>query len=149
MPYDLHPLLVHFPVAITIVVCGLEWGRWLLDRERLLNAGFWGGATPLLFLGLLGAIVAVISGLISEKGITATPELHKLIDTHQLLAFIAAGGLALLTFWRIGLRGEFPRKHAILYLLLLLVVTVAVGAAAFYGGLMVYEHGAGVNIPVP
>ena len=145
MPYDLHPLLVHFPVALTIVICGFEWGRWLLDRERLVNASFWASATPLLFLALLGAIVAVISGLISEKGITESVALHDLVETHQLLAFIAAGGLAVLTFWRISLRGAFPRKQAMVYLLLLLVVTIAVGAAAYYGGLMVYEHGAGVN----
>lgn len=122
----------------------LDVGRWIFDRERLLQSGFWGGTTPILLLALLGAIAAVVSGLLAEP--TNTTEIvHELIEAHELLAFVATGLLALLSFWRIGLRGSFPRKAGFLYLVLLLALAVIIGYGAYFGGQLVFTHGVGVD----
>ena len=49
--------------------------------------------------------------------------------------------------WRYTLRGGFPQRTAagLLYLLLSAASVGAVGAAGYYGGEMVYTHGAGVR----
>ena len=144
MPIQLHPIIVHFPVALTVVAALYDVGRWIFDREQLLSSGFWSGSTPLLILAMLGAFAAVATGLIAEP-IDPGNEVHELIESHQLLAFIATGLLATLTFWRIGLRGTFPRKAGFLYLLLLIAAAVVVGYGAYLGGQMVFQHGVGVG----
>ncbi len=144
MAIEFHPIIVHFPVALTMVVAVYDVGRWIFDRERLLAAGFWGGSTPLLIPALLGAIAAVASGLIAEP--TETSEVvHELIEAHELLAFVATGLLAVLSFWRIGLKGTFPRKAGFLYLVLLIAVAVVIGFGSYFGGQMVFTHGVGVD----
>lgn len=144
MAIEIHPIIVHFPVALTTVVAIYDVGRWIFDRERLLAAGFWGGSTPLLVMALLGAMAAVATGLIAEPS-EPSPVVHDLIEAHELLAFVATGLLATLTFWRIGLRGTFPRKAGFLYLMLLVTVAVVIGFGSYFGGQMVYTHGVGVK----
>lgn len=144
MVLHVHPFAVHFPIALIVLALLLDWGRWFLDREKLLAAGFWGGTTPILIVALIGAGVAVISGLSAEDLAVKVGIAEDLIDQHQLAAFLAAGGLVILTFWRIALRGAFPQNRYI-YLLSLLAVTGIVGYGAYVGGLMVYGSGAGFH----
>ncbi|GAB4323762.1 MAG: hypothetical protein Kow0074_16260 [Candidatus Zixiibacteriota bacterium] len=143
MPMDVHPLVVHFPIALALTAFALDWGRWFLDRRRLTEAGFWSGTTPILIIALIGAVISVVSGLMSEETIEQTATVAALLETHELLAFISTGGLALLTFWRVGLRGMFPRSNVWVYLLLSLVVATTVAIGGYYGGLMVHVHGTG------
>lgn len=144
MAFELHPFIVHFPIALTMVAAIYDVGRWIFDRERLLNAGFWGGSSPLLILALVGAIAAVASGLNAEPSETS-PVVHELIEAHELLAFIATGLLTALCLWRIGLRGTFPRKAGFTYLVLLVTVAVVIGFGSYFGGQMVFTHGVGVD----
>ncbi|HWO55944.1 MAG TPA: DUF2231 domain-containing protein [bacterium] len=141
---ELHPTIVHFPIALVMVVMLLDIGRWIFDRENLLRAGFWAGSTPLLILALCGALAAVASGLAAEPENTGGV-VHDLLAAHEIMAFVSTGLLATLTFWRVGLRGAFPRKAGFLYLFLVLAAAVVVGYGAYFGGQMVYSHGVGVD----
>lgn len=147
MSTDLHPILVHFPIAITIIVVLLDWGRWLLDRERLLAAGFWEGTTPLLILGFLGAVASVITGLLAEPAAEQTRAVAALIEAHELAAFFLTGLLAILVLWRVSRRGSFPRPGSLGYLVLLLIAAALVIYQANLGAEMVYRHGVGVEFP--
>jgi uncharacterized membrane protein len=144
---ELHPFFVHFPIALIVTAALLDWVRWFSDRARLLATGFWGGTTPLLILAFLGAAAAVTTGLLDEdRAERGNAVLHDLIETHQTLAFITAGLLAVVVLWRVALRGAFPQRSSVPYLILLLAVVATVGIGAYYGGMMVYGHGAGVEI---
>jgi len=141
MEMHVHPFAVHFPIALIVLALLFDWGRWFFDRDRLLSAGFWSGTTPILIVAMLGAGVAVVSGLSAEDLAVKVGISQTLIDQHELAAFLAAGGLAILTFWRISLRGAFPASYRYIYLVLLLFVVCVVGYGAYVGGLMVYGHG--------
>lgn len=136
--------MVHFPIALTMAATLFDVGSWIFDRERLLSAGFWGGTSPILILALLGAVAAVATGLLAEPEETSEV-VHELIEAHEILAFVATGLLAVLSFWRIGLRGAFPRKAGFLYLTLLLAVAIVIGFGSYFGGQMVFTHGVGVD----
>jgi len=136
--------MVHFPIALTMAVTLFDVGRWIFARERLLSAGFWGGTAPILILALLGAVASVATGLVAEPEETSEV-VHELIEAHEILAFVATGLLAILSFWRIGLRGAFPRKAGFLYLALLLAVAIVIGFGSYFGGQMVFTHGVGVD----
>ncbi len=144
MHIEYHPILVHFPIALTVAAMMFDVGRWIFDREHLLTAGFWGGTTSLLLLALLGALASVATGLNAEPA-NASEAVHDLVEAHETLAFIATGLLAILSFWRVGLRGGFPRKAGFLYLALLLGLTVVLGYGSYFGGQMVFTHGVGVD----
>lgn len=148
MHIEIHPIFVHFPIALIVVVLCLDAGRWIFDREELLKSGFWSGTTPLLILALLGAALAVITGLDAETGVVKSPAIHDLVEAHELAAFITSGLLATLTFWRVSLRGAFPQRAGIVYLLVLLLTAVVVGYGAYFGSLLVYSHGVGVDRPL-
>lgn len=145
MHMEIHPIFVHFPIAFVAAAVIMDWGRWIFDRERLLTADFWGGSTPILVLAFVGMALSILTGLGAEEGVATTAAIHDLLEAHETAAFAAGTGLAILTFWRIGLRGRFPRRMALLYLALLLLVAVVIGYGAYFGGLMVYSHGVGVD----
>ncbi len=147
MSTDLHPLFVHFPIAVTILVAFLDWGRWVFDRDRLLSAGFWGGTTPLLILGFFSALASVLTGLLAEQSAEKTQAVRELIEAHELAAFILMGLLALLVLWRVAKRGAFPRSGALGYLTLILIAAALVIYEANLGAEMVYQHGVGVSRP--
>lgn len=80
MSYDLHPILVHFPIAILAVyslIKVLPWGRWFPkvawhDIER-----------ALLVFGLLGAFAALGTG---ENAEHLTKPNHNLVEWHSFFA---------------------------------------------------------------
>ena len=145
MHFEIHPIFVHFPIALVAVALFLDWGRWIFSRRRLLEAGFWDGTTPLLIAALIGAGLSVVTGLIAEGDAPKSEIVTQLIESHETAAFVVTGGLALLAFWRIALRGTFPCKWSLLYLVLLMLVAVVLGYGAYFGGVMVYGNGVGVS----
>lgn len=146
MNLPIHPIVIHFPIALAFISLCFDLGRWFWGRARLIEAGFWGGSTPLLIAAMLGAFVSVATGLVAESSAPQTEVVGELIESHETAAFVVSGGLAVLAFWRIALRGRFPRRGAYLYLALLLLVTLVLLYGAFLGGKMVYNHGVGVRL---
>lgn len=80
---QVHPLIVHFPIALLMVVpllvlLGLIW------REH--RAGIHIAALALLMLGTSMAVLGVISGLSAAGSVLPTPELRAALEGHERLA---------------------------------------------------------------
>ena len=138
----LHPISVHFAIALFLVCVLLDLMAMLTRRPELhkvayVNLGFASVAT----------ITAVALGMSAEISLKPTHEMHATLDLHKQLAFASLGGIVLLGLWRYALRGAFPanRAAAATYLLVSLAGATAIGGAGYYGGHMVYEQGAGVK----
>jgi hypothetical protein len=58
--------------------------------------GFW-----TLIVGALGAAAAVLSGLQAEESIDHGDAVHRVMETHELLAFVTLGIFAVLALWRV------------------------------------------------
>jgi uncharacterized membrane protein len=123
----LHPLVVHLPIGILLLLALLELaGRWsrfprLGEAQR----------TAVLACGAAAAVMAAGLGwLLAERGDFS----GTLLDRHRLLGFLTAGGaIALLVVQ--GLRWQ--RVYAPLLALTVGLIT----AAGHYGGAMVHgEH---------
>lgn len=137
---DLHPITVHFAIALFAIavlldVAAAATGRRQYHRVAWVN----------LVLGGVAAVAAVAAGMSAEIVAKPTHEAHQTLDLHKLLAFASLGGVLLLVTWRFFLRGRFPQHGAPLYLLLSLTTLGAIGGAGYFGGEMVYRHGAGVR----
>ncbi len=140
---NLHPLAVHFPVALfpasfllyTLGVC--------LKRRAWCVAG-----RACLYLALVGAVAALWTGDAAEDSLPHNARIHRLLETHEeigvwivRLAWVAAA-------WSFAHRDQRPRLAPI-FLLLLGGITVLTAQTGDLGARMVYVEGAGVTIAVP
>lgn len=135
---DLHPIIVHFPIALLVLsfTLNLFWQR----NERL-SAASW----PLLVVGGFATLPAAATGLISHIPYEETT-LAGVIEQHELLGLIGSAlTLALLT-WRYRSRrkgddvGSKPYYRAIAGIGILWLF-VQGGT----GGNLVYEYGVNVH----
>ena len=139
----IHPMLVHFPIALLIVGFLSETIGLITKKEFFSTAGFY-----LLLLGTAGVGAAYLSGDNAGDGITEVGALKLALETHE--------GAAELTLWLAGVAAVsriavvFLKKYsgmykAVAYVLFLFAV-LSVGRTGFYGGELVYKHAAGVQL---
>ena len=138
LPYDLHPVLIHFPTALLTVSVGFDLLSPLKPEWRPV-----GWIT--LFLGTIGAFGATATGLITTWPYEGTP-LELLIEPHQTLAFATTLSFIGLTIWRgLSLRKEVDIASSRLYMILSILGVILLVATGLTGGNLVYEYGIGVK----
>lgn len=138
---NVHPLFVHFPIALLVSAFGLEVLGLILKDERIRYAAAWN-----LVLGAGGAIAAVITGLIAEGTMSASGTTAGLVQTHKTLTLVALGMAVLLAAWRLWSRGSMSLALRFVFLGLMLWMVVVLAAGAHSGGRLVYEYGAGASL---
>lgn len=171
-PVELHPIVVHFPIALLITSVALDFLGVFLRRWGLTTAATW-----LLVLGTPGAGFALLSGWISERYVT-TGAAGNILHLHKAAAISTTALFSLLLVLRLiwliprgvvvvkasfpalwptvarvdgALRAfvprlyepELPRIVVALYLLLSVVAVGLLGLTGYLGGALVYDHGVG------
>jgi uncharacterized membrane protein len=135
---NIHPLVVHFPLALLPAAVLL----YLLDaatgRESLAWTALW-----LLVLGTLGGAAAVATGLRAEDGVMVDPSVHqRLLDVHETWMLATAALAVVLTGWALLARPA-PRRGRVLFAVGLLALLALLTKGADYGGRLVYDYNAG------
>lgn len=135
---NIHPLVVHFPIAFLVGAALFYFLSWVLRNEAFATTAF-----LLLILGTLAAGAAVGTGLYGEEGVMVSRSVRvHLLDTHEKFMLVTLGLSVALTLWTLIAR-PFPKKARLLFLLLLLVLLGMMTAGADYGARMVYDYNAG------
>ncbi|HNV27027.1 MAG TPA: hypothetical protein PKI21_12190 [Nitrospira sp.] len=138
--HPIHPMVVHFPIAFLLasLLFDLIALRWRGQECRATSLS-------LLALGVLAALVALLTGHLAEEAVEHSGTIPKqAIETHEELAFAAfwvfAGllGVKLLSYW------GWMRERALLVLFIGVGGSVLLLVASYYGGDLVYRYGAGV-----
>ncbi len=137
---NLHPIFVHFPVALLAMSALCEVLALTLKYEELSRVGWW---TQLA--GTVGVGAAVTSGLLAEGSRVFSPEARRLFEMHEQLAFYFSALFGALLLWRIASRSKVPPEHRTVYVVLLAAGVVIMLIGAWYGGEMVYRMGVGVR----
>ena len=147
----LHPLVVHFPIAL-FLVAPLFVALAMLRPAR--TATFAVPALILLGLGTIAAFVAVETGEAAAELATRTDAVNRVLERHAALAesarnlfalltvAYAAAVVALLRVKRLARASVTATVHAA-FLVLLLAGGGLVATAAHQGGVLV--HGLGVH----
>ena len=137
----IHPMLVHFPIALILTALALDVLGMLFKSERIRAA-----VLPVLALAVLGAIAAIAAGLYAESQLKAvTDEINGLIGTHETMALSTLGAATLalifraLAEYRKSIEG-IPGQISFIFLL---IATLLVGVTGYFGGELVFSHGAG------
>jgi uncharacterized membrane protein len=136
-----HPIVIHFAIVLFALAVLLD-GAGMVTRNRQYHWAAWVN----LCLAAVAVTAAVATGMGDELRLKPTHAAHQTLDTHKLFAWSSLAIVALAWAWRYGTRGRFPVRGAAAYVALSLAGVGAIGAAGYYGGEMVYRHGAGVTL---
>jgi uncharacterized membrane protein len=138
--FNVHPALVHFPIAFLSVFFLLEIIGMVLPRDRLRQT-----AGAMLYCGTLGACLAAAAGLYAASTVPHGQDVHALMEWHERLGLTVAGLGLCLSVWRLWSKKVPVGMEKALFLLLSSLMTVSMVFGADLGGLMVYGHGVAVH----
>jgi uncharacterized membrane protein len=136
----LHPLVVHFGIALVLVSAVLDLAGRIARRPVLHSV-----AAANLFIGAGAMVAAVASGMYAEVQLVMGHDVHQVLDAHKLFAFSAAAGVAILTLWRLATRGQFPSRGGAAYLVIAVASATLTGLAGHRGAELVFVHGTAVQ----
>jgi uncharacterized membrane protein len=141
---NLHPVVVHFPIAFLTGATVMYLAAWLARRDAWAWTALW-----MLAIGAAGATAAVRTGLAAGQSVMVAQSVHEQILVHHEHGMVAVWtlSLALLT-WALIAR-PMPRRGVLGFLALLVLMTLTLAKGADYGGWMVFGYNAGGSLPQP
>src|SRR5262245_59574146 len=129
----LHPLVVHFPIALLIVAAGLEFFRFRRGERRPGR-----GAMACLILGAVSAALAAVVGW--SNAITAGHQGSDawVLSPHRWAGVATAAAAAGAVLLAIVARARNTGRPFAWYRLSVIVSAVLVGLAGHFGGSLIY-----------
>ncbi len=139
----LHPMIVHFPIALILVGFFSEILGLIFKKDFFTKTSFY-----LLILGTLGVVAAYISGSITGSGIAETGMLKNALETHEGAAEFSLWLMTAAAVIRIAfvLLKKYTGFYKWISLVLFLAGVLSIVRTGYYGGELVYKHAAGVQI---
>lgn len=139
----LHAALNDLPAALLLTAVLFDLLGAATRRLVFRQVGFW-----TLVAGTVGAVAAVVSGLQAEERIDHGDAVHRVMETHELLAFITLGIFGVLLVWRIFRENRMGAAERAITLALSVGGLGVLIAGAVYGGRLVFDHAAGIPTEV-
>ena len=144
---QLHPRIVHFPVAFFIFYFLFELSGVILKKEYLTRA-----ALILLAIGVVTALFAVLSGNQAQTAantlIDKGSNLSELIEVHQEYATVTLFYFSALLFLRVYLviKNRYMGNIRYLFLLFGLTGCYLIYETGIHGGDLVFKYGIGTQL---
>jgi uncharacterized membrane protein len=141
---NLHPLAVHYPIALLTACVPLYLLGWIFHRESLESIALW-----LLAMGAVGAAVAAYTGLNAGESVMVAPSVRiHILEYHERLMLAVLFLSIVLSGWGLLAR-PMPRRGRAFFVLGLLVMVALLVKGTDYGGWMVFGYNAGGSLPQP
>ena len=135
----IHPALVHFPIALITLSVIAEFIGYFWKSEAARRVAWW-----TLVGAVVGVAVTVPAGYSDMWRASLAPETHRLVEMHMKTGWIVATGFVVLIAWRWFIRSQAERQPGGGYLTAATIVFALTMFQGWYGGEMVFAHGAGV-----
>ncbi len=135
---NLHPLLVHFPIALFTLAFALEIIE-LFKRESFKNSSF-----LILIFAILSAILAVQTGNIEAQTLNLDDKAGGILDQHRSSANFSLLLLALVFMLKLYIvlkRGGATRMLVLILFSLYLLGLLFIYRTALLGTKLVFEYG--------
>lgn len=141
----IHPVTVHFPIALMFVVLGLCLWQLVKDLSPDIST-----LTFYLFgISGLALLVTVLTGRSSSQDLMLSQELRKILDLHEILGYAVLWANGLLLIWMYLRHHRWKQSELAGFVIVLALVCGLMTYSAHLGGRMVYEFGAGVMNVLP
>ena len=138
---NLHPLFVHFPIALWVAALVFESVALLRTSEEWHRS-----AARLLYLGTLFGLAAAATGWIAQKSMPPSGAAHDVMELHEtlmLFAVSAAGWLSIIAYLRPRLSSA-QQKWFLAGLIVLVLLTVF---GSDRGAELVFRYATSVRLP--
>lgn len=132
----IHPMLVHFPIALVMLGFIAEWASFYFKKETYLSTlGFY-----LLIAGTATALFALLSGVIFTAEMSGKSDEVK--QTHEMFAWITLSILVAASALRIYLKLKNSENTNWKWLAFALfgMAAISVSITGFLGGTLVYNY---------
>lgn len=142
-----HPMVVHFPIVLLILLAVTDVGLFASGRGLLDGGGASSLSTALAALAGLAAVITFFLGDMAADMAMESGVAESLIETHETLGTVTAvvaGLWALARFglwWRARPGGAGLRTGVVGVEVVLAALVIA---TAYFGGDLVYHHGIAV-----
>lgn len=137
---NVHPLFVHFPIALWSFAFLLWTLGQFLDRKDLRSAGRW-----TLYAGTLGGLLTVATGYIASNGLGHDSAGHDFVHVHRDFMLAATGAAVLTTALAFFLRSSASPKANWLVTGALFLTVAVTTLGADRGAVLVYTYGMGTK----
>ncbi len=136
MTYNIHPLLVHFPIALLFLYSVIK----ILPFQKFIPSVAWKDIErALLFFGFLGSLAAFFTGGIAEHLVQPNHQLVEMHSNFALLSVIIYGVLLLYSEVFSFLKPSYARfSDGIVAKILALAGLICISITGMLGGVMVY-----------
>jgi uncharacterized membrane protein len=132
----LHPMLVHFPIALVVFGFVADLASLYFKKEVCLTkTSFY-----LLIIGTLAAIATWMSGILFTHDMSGAAGVVK--ETHELYAWITVGLLLITSVLRTVILVKKIEKPGIKWLAFIIygLACISVTITGFFGGTLVYNY---------
>jgi uncharacterized membrane protein len=132
----LHPMLVHFPIALVVFGFIAEIAALFFKKEVCLSRlGFY-----LLMIGTLSALTAWLTGNFFTSEMAGSA--GEIKETHELFAWITLGSLIATSVLRIVFESKTKGNTRLKWIAFALygLAAISVSITGFYGGTLVYNY---------
>ncbi len=150
---NLHPAIIHFPIAMALVALLCQFIHFLKPDFNFLSDG----SDALGGIAALGAVAAFLSGrqaADSVGGLTSSAEQalvrHAEMAEWAMVALVLAA-LVQMIMRRVSFSGWLAKNRirSLIKLVVLSIAAAVVVITADYGGALVYNHGVGTKAVIP
>jgi uncharacterized membrane protein len=132
----IHPMLVHFPIALLLMSVTADFAAFFTDMRTLRDTAWW---------SLLGAAVSglftVLAGLYDMRRAQLKEEVHARVHRHMKVGLTLLTALVGLTLWRWTIHTNLDLTVGWSYLAAALLVVCLTGLQGWLGGELVYSDG--------
>jgi uncharacterized membrane protein len=136
---NVHPLFVHFPIALWLAALLFELLAVMLNSEEWHRT-----AARILYVGTLAGIVTVLSGLAAEKSVPPGPAMV-IVGIHETLMMITTSIAIGLSIFALLFRKNFTAPFRKYMLAGLIVMAILMTIGADRGAQLVYQYGTAVD----
>ena len=133
-----HPMLVHFPIALSMMGITFEAVRFFFYKTEGNSKCSCGEL--LLYFAALSAIFALLAGFLFTSTFSGKP--LEVRNQHMLLAVLSTVALSLTSFFYLLVRFGKQKGKAfrVVGLMLYVLSAILIGATGYMGGNLVYTY---------
>jgi uncharacterized membrane protein len=141
---NIHPLLVHFPIAFLLAFFALDSVAALAKKMAWRGVASW-----FLYLGTVAAAFTVLAGFIAANSVPHGGNVHEVMERHEHIGLSVLALATALSAWRMKVGVPHGVNNG-LFLSAAAVLCLLISLGADLGGLMVYKYGVAVQaVAVP
>ncbi|BAZ04938.1 DUF2231 domain-containing protein [Calothrix sp. NIES-3974] len=135
-PDTIHPIVVHFVIAMVLFAFLCDVIGYFTRNPRLLEVSWWN-----MFFATISIFVAIVFGQIEAGLALAYRAVEPVLNLHTLIGWSLSGVIAAITGWRYVIRLRDPKSLPISYLGVGVFLTLLVCYQIYLGDKLVWVYG--------